>query len=198
MGNLGTIARLEKKFDDALKFHREALGITRSIGHKEGEAQDLANLALIFRDQRDAPKALAHLKDALRIAEDIHQPEIIWRIHAGLSSVYRRMNETEFAVTELELAVEGFEGIRGRLLRDEEKLIFVGLDKIGVYGQLVQMLHDPIHRDARAFDYVERARARLFLDQLAHIVLDRAFSESPANYMEVKKLLINESEERIL
>jgi hypothetical protein len=70
------------------------------------------------------------------------------------------------------------------------------MEKVGVYRQLVQLLHIISNRNADAFDYVERARARLFLDQLARLSLDRTFSESPANYIAIRKLLINENEAR--
>jgi tetratricopeptide (TPR) repeat protein len=93
---------LRKHFDEAIELHQQALQIARAIGHTEGEAQDLANLALVFRDQGDLPQVLAYLIDALRSAEVVHQPEILWRIHAGHSSTYRRMNETEQAIAELE------------------------------------------------------------------------------------------------
>ena len=106
------------------------------MGHKEGEAQDLAGLALVYRDAGDLATALTHQTDALTLAEALDQPELLWYIRAGRGEIYRRLGNARAAVADLKLAVEGIESVRGRLSLDEEKLTFFGEDKGAIYAHL--------------------------------------------------------------
>jgi tetratricopeptide (TPR) repeat protein len=188
LGNLGTIARLQRSFDEAIEFHQSALALTHEIGHKEGEAQDLANLALVFRDRGDLSSALSHYRNALSTAAEIDQPEITWRIQTGLGGVYRLLGRTDDAILNLEAAVSGIEGIRGRLFEDDEKLLFTSFDKLGVYTQLILLLHQD-GQETKQFEYVERARSRLMLDQLARLDVPEALFEIPVTYAGLKDFL---------
>jgi tetratricopeptide (TPR) repeat protein len=184
LGNLGIIARLRGRFEQAIAYHRQAVDIARSIGHTEGEAQDLANLALVYRDSGDPVAALAHQNDALALAEALDQPELLWRVRVGRAETYRRLGDAQVAVADLKTAVKGIEHVRGWLSRDEEKLTFFGEDKGTIYARLVRLLHADLKQDAEALAYVERARSRLFLEQLALLAaeMDRV---KPLSYEQI-------------
>jgi len=188
LGNLGIIARLQGRLEQAMTYHRQALDIAQVIGHKEGEARDLANLALAYRDAGDLTTALAHQNDALLLAEALDQPELLWRVRAGRAETHRRLGDAQAAVADLKAGVEGIEHVRGRLSRDEEKLTFFGEDKGTIYARLVRLLHAELKHDAEALVYVERARSRLFLEQLALplVEMDQA---RPLGYGEIRRCL---------
>jgi tetratricopeptide (TPR) repeat protein len=192
LGNLGTIARLQGHLAEAESYQRQALALTRAIGHKGGEAQDLANLALVWRDAGKLAAALAQQSEALALAATLDQPELLWRICAGRAESYRRLGDPQSASEDLKAAVAGIEQVRGRLQRDIEKLTFFGEDKGAIYSGLVLLLHRELQEEAEALDYVERARSRLFLDILERAGLRDAQESSlgrPLGFQELTSLL---------
>jgi tetratricopeptide (TPR) repeat protein len=184
LGNLGAIARLEQRFGQAIMFHHEALEVVRALGHPEVEALLLANLALVFRDQGDVQTALVHQNEALALAERLMRPEVLWRVRASRGETYRRLGDVPAAVADLTAAVSDIEGVRDRLSQDDEKLTFFGEDKETIYARLVVLFHAELGHEARALEYVERARSRLFLDQLAFLVAQIGQTE-PLSYKEI-------------
>ena len=98
------------------------------------------------------------------------------------------MGNARAAGADLKLAVEGIESVRGRLNLDEEKLTFFGEDKGALYVHLVKLLHAELKRAAEALEYVERARSRLFLDQLALMSTGRR-ETAPLEYEQIRECL---------
>jgi hypothetical protein len=48
---------MEGALDTALEYHENALKIHKDIGHKQGEAIDLKNIAIVYREKGDSDKA---------------------------------------------------------------------------------------------------------------------------------------------
>ncbi len=57
--------------DKALKYYNDALKIDRGIGYKLGEASDLGNIGLIYKDKEELDKALKYYNDALKMHREI-------------------------------------------------------------------------------------------------------------------------------
>ena len=88
LGNIGLIYIVKGNFDEALKYHKDALTIDREIGYKQGEANQLGNIGLIYRAKGDVNEALRYLKDALAILDThglTHGRDIISRAIDSLS-----------------------------------------------------------------------------------------------------------------
>jgi len=189
--NIGSINRLEGRFEEARISHLESLEIARSLEHKEGQAYNLANLALIDNQIADFLTALDYQEQALSIAKSIQQPELLWQIRYSRSETYRGLKQIRNAVAELKKAVRIIERVRRRLRRDEERLSFFGSSKGNVYALLIAILHDYLKRDSEALEYVERSRSRAFLDVLEAkgLILPEGGEGKPVYFQEVLKLL---------
>ena len=55
----------------ALDYCQQALAINREMERKEGEAIQLHNMGVVYRDKGEPRKALEHLEQALKIFEEI-------------------------------------------------------------------------------------------------------------------------------
>ena len=71
ISNIGLIYQTKGELDNALKFYLEALGISREISYRQGEANQLGNIGLIYSDKGDLDNALKYLQDALEIHKEI-------------------------------------------------------------------------------------------------------------------------------
>ena len=63
--NLGHIARIQGRFDEAEKAYMDALAIDRESGYKAGEAINLNNLGLVLLSRGSVVKSLGKFRDAL-------------------------------------------------------------------------------------------------------------------------------------
>ena len=99
---------------EAIELHGQALALSRAIGHKAGEAQNLANLALAYREKVELQAALMYQNEALALVETLDQPELVWRVRAGRAETYRRLGQPELAAADLRTAVTSIESVRER------------------------------------------------------------------------------------
>lgn len=189
--NIGSINRLEGRFEDARTSHLESLEIARSLEHKEGQAYNLANLALIYNQITDFLTALDYQEQALSLGKSIQQPELLWQIRYSRSETYRGLEQIRNAVAELKKAVRIIERVRRRLRQDEERLSFFGAPKGNVYALLIAILHDYLKRSNEALEYVERSRSRAFLDVLEAkgLTLPEGGEGEPLRFQELVGLL---------
>ena len=71
---LGNVYFNQGKYEDALKYHQEALTIHKDIGNPLGLAFDLGNLGSVYFNQGKYEDALKYYKDALTIHNNIGNP----------------------------------------------------------------------------------------------------------------------------
>ncbi|MCG8616885.1 MAG: CHAT domain-containing protein, partial [Desulfobacterales bacterium] len=91
--------------------------------------------------------------------------DIVWRMGYEIGQKLIRDNRPADARIFLEIAIEAIEKTRSKLREDTIKKIFAGSVQ-DVYGEMIGLLYD-MGRHEEGFNYLERAKARAFLDMLA-------------------------------
>jgi CHAT domain-containing protein/tetratricopeptide (TPR) repeat protein len=172
---LSGLAKLYRQSGDtkaALDHFQQAMRLAQKNGDLVMEGALHNSLGGLYLSLRDLPSAVASYQRGLEIGESIHVPLIVWQAHAGLAATAARQNRLDEALRHYRQAIEAMEEVRGRLHIEEEKASFLQ-DKVEVHKALIALLLNPPQKDlaekykAEAFHYVERARARAFLDLLA-------------------------------
>jgi hypothetical protein len=93
------------------------------------------------------------------------------------------------ALADLKEAVTIIESVRRRLLQDTERLSFFGEGKGHIYARLIMMLHEELHRDDEALDYVERSRAFLDVLEARGLILPEGGEGEPLCFQQLVRLL---------
>ena len=70
--NLGLVVLRRGEVDEAERLMARAVEVDRALGHAEGVARDLGNLALVYEARRDWERAEALTREAMAAAQEIH------------------------------------------------------------------------------------------------------------------------------
>jgi CHAT domain-containing protein/SpoVK/Ycf46/Vps4 family AAA+-type ATPase/Tfp pilus assembly protein PilF len=153
------------QYQQARESLQQALKISQEIGDQGGEA---GTLFLLGESERN----LDYLQQALGIFQEIGDQGGEWQTLARIGFLYEIQGDTARAIDFYKQAIEVKEDIQGNLKIEELKLSFA--EQIDVYECLIGLLCSQRRdQDMReAFRYMERSRARAFLDQVANNPLD--------------------------
>jgi serine phosphatase RsbU (regulator of sigma subunit) len=99
----------------ALEYYQKALPIFEEMEDKEGVANELNNLGLVYEQMGEHEKALEYLKKGLSGAKEIDAREWIKLSYEGIAEVYENMENYKDALKYNKL----FSGIKDSLLNDE-------------------------------------------------------------------------------
>jgi CHAT domain-containing protein len=163
--DLGSSQVALQELDPARMTFQKALEFGKQVRMTHVVAQAQQGLGRVALAQSDFQGAVAHLQESLHLSQ---QPAFVGSTQTILGRAYRSMGKLPEAEEALRKAVAGIEDVRSRLQSEEHREAFVE-DKMGAYGNLIQVLFDQ-RKMAEAFEMSERARARAFLDLLGNRV----------------------------
>lgn len=137
----------------------ESLAIAEEIGARDSMIVTLAMLSQLGGD------SIGLAERALRIATELELPEHLWSAHLALGRAYRRAKRPGDARVALERAIAVVEELRRGVPGGEgaQQQAFERL--VEPYHELIALLVEQGQR-AAAFQYAERAKARVLLDVL--------------------------------
>jgi CHAT domain-containing protein/tetratricopeptide (TPR) repeat protein len=150
----------------------EALRIARQIHITPEAAAALAGLGRISLKKGDVIQSEEYFRESLALAQPAGFVEAILAAREGLAETCLRHGKTLQALQHLEVAVQTIETLRGRIPTAELRTGFLQ-QNWRVYEDIIDVLTQLDSRtpgagyDAKAFAYLERGRARAFLDLLA-------------------------------
>ena len=135
------------------------------------------NLGFLSLSQDYCEEAMRMFQNAIKIAKEIMGIQILWEAYFGLGQCYERKHIWHQAVKFYKKAIEEISLIRSRILLDSYKIGF-SRDKLKVYEFLINLLcrmdlaNFTKEFEKEIFDIVEKAKARAFLENLAHSSID--------------------------
>lgn len=165
LSNLGYISFKMGDLVTAQNYYQRDLDICRELNDRSGECLTLADLGTVFAAQRKFDKADAYLQLALNIAVADGVPSNLLLVWAALGNFHQLQERWESSVADYGRAVDILENVRSRLQVEAQKTSFAsgGADLYeAIIAALVQL-----GDIETAFHYVERSKARSFLDLLA-------------------------------
>ncbi len=175
--NLGVLQLYLENPGKGLPFLREGLRLSREIGDRRNEVQSYYGLGQIYRAMQDYRPSLAALDSGLTQTDDLAIPEVQWRLYRERAKTYQDMKQDEEALKDLRHAVDIVEGLRAELKVESFKQGFLD-NKMDLYADLIQQLLR-MNRIQEAYDFVERAKSRNFIDLLGNqdLILTKAHGE---------------------
>ena len=167
LNNLGLLYNTLGNPDQAEKSLKEALETFREFGNVPNEANTLDSLGTVHKTMGDYAKALDFYQQALGIFTKIGNLPSQSVVLTNMGVLYQKQGEIKEAIAYYQQAID--EVIETTLvdLKGEKLKSSFASKNIKTYERLINLLWDA-GRYQEAFDYVERAKARVFLNQIAN------------------------------
>lgn len=164
--NTGTIFAQQQQFGRAQRYLQTALNYAREIGDGRNQTYCLYELAQIelIHGRTDSAQALG--QRALERARFLLLPELEWRVLRLNSQIGKKRGNLPEALESLRQAADLIEKMRAQLKVEDYKAGFID-NKIEVYNDLIDLLLET-KQPEKAFEMVERAKSRNFVDLLAN------------------------------
>ncbi|GAA6619644.1 CHAT domain-containing protein [Scytonema sp. NUACC26] len=160
----GTYDKLGDR-SQALISYQQALIIRRQLGDRAGVGETLNNIGLLYTYLKQHPQALESYQQALEIQRQLGDRGGEGTTLTNVGFLYEQLGNVAEAIAFHQQAIDVFESIQGNIRVEELKASFA-VEQTDIYDRLINLLWTA-GRFEEAFNYVERSRARAFLDQLA-------------------------------
>ena len=173
LNNMGTVYTDLNKYSDALRHLNLGLEGAENLGDEEEISTILLNLGTVYSKQQRYKQALDVLDQAIEMAVQIKDQTILWEAHARAGRVFKDMGQFDQAMEHLKKSIDIIESIRSNIFLEELKASFFGTDeRLDSYYSLVDLYYrmdrnkGGHHFKQLAFETMEKAKARAFLDRL--------------------------------
>jgi tetratricopeptide (TPR) repeat protein len=216
--HIGDVLIRLRLFRQALRYHGRALELNRRAGHLERMSYDYQAIGRIFEARSDLGDPLEQYQAALSCAsvQGVASDPFIWKAQDGTvfrvldpdlaapaalaaARVYRQRNAYDRAHELLSLAIDLGEIMRSNIMQEEYRIGFQA-SRMEAYEAMIKLHGQLATRDqtsteasggraAQAWQYVERARGRAFLDSLSTSFIPPP-REIPQDLYEQEELLI--------
>lgn len=154
----------------AIKYYGQKLEIVRENNDFRSEGAVLTNMGIAHTQLGNYQAASESFKQAREILHQIGDRDAYGQAVAGTAFLHEQRGETDPAIELYKEAIEIKENIRSQLMVGAFKSSF-DERQIDTYEQIIKLLWDRGDKQ-EAFKYVERARAKTFLDRLADGKID--------------------------
>ena len=155
-------------YQKAIKNYQIKLSIIEKFNNKDFRSRGavLANIGVAHTKLGNYQKASDSFQEALNIFRNIGDRDSEGKALAGKAFLQQEQGNTNEAIELYKQAIEIKENIRSQLMVGAFKSSFEAR-QIDTYKKIIKLLWDRGDKQ-EAFNYVERARAKTFLDQLAN------------------------------
>jgi len=175
--NLATCYQALEQLDLALENVQKSLSLCRQIQDKTNIAKSTYSIGEIYFLKKQFTEARQYLKQALEQALQMGLQDLQWRAYRKLGQIHQNLGEASQALVQYESAIAVIEAMRAKLNVEKFKTGFFD-DKLNVYEDLIGLLLS-LHRVEEAFLYVERSKARNFLDLIGNQKIDFSKGKNP-------------------
>jgi CHAT domain-containing protein len=147
----------------ALEYLQKALAIQKDVGAGSEAGLTMARLAAEYNQKGDFQQATIAAQDARAVAEHSGLHEVLWRAQLEEGKARRGLGQSAQAEAELAKAIATIEQLRQEVAGAEAERENYFEDKLEPYHRMIDLLVAS-GRNAEAFHYAERAKARALLD----------------------------------
>ncbi|MBF0189764.1 MAG: CHAT domain-containing protein [Magnetococcales bacterium] len=168
--NIGLVLMRQGKLKEAEAGFVLAESISREIGDVVNQAKALLALGQVKRALEQWSESARFFGQARELATRHVIREVQWRAMAAEAGLLARQGRGEEAIRAYDAAIQVVERMRASLKIDALRNSFQE-DKQELYRDIIVLLVDQ-GREREAFDYLERFRARNFIDLLANQKID--------------------------
>jgi CHAT domain-containing protein/tetratricopeptide (TPR) repeat protein len=172
LNNLGSTWSQLGEFDKALDRFRASLALAEKIGSRELRSSVLNNIGIVYARLGELERSTVYHQQAVDLALEQADKKSLWEIYLELGNAQRGLGRDREAVESYRASIAIIEEIRASISTEELRATYFGSDKrLDAYHNLIALLvdvdSDPVQADVQAaFETLEKARARSFLDSL--------------------------------
>lgn len=185
---LGLTLILNRQLEQGLQYLHKALLLTSMGNLKQREAIHYLYLGEAYKQLNDLQLAAQFFHKAITLAEEFETPETKWQALYGLALTYQRQGQTISCQQVLETAIETIEQLRSQYLPETLKISLFA-EKTKPYEAMILLYRQT--SSEQAFDYMERIKSRVFIEQLATTTMGSA-TGIPSELAEQEARLIGE------
>jgi tetratricopeptide (TPR) repeat protein len=177
LGNLGNAYRSLGQNARAIDYYKQGLVVSQETNNRQGEGVHLGNLGLVYCELGKYATGIDYYEQAMVIAQEIGDRESEGRTLGNLGLAYREMGQYQQALMYYGQSIAVRETLRGEIKVEEWKSSFTA-EQMYVYDHIIPLLIQ-MERPDEAFHYVQRAKARTFLDQLGNVRVNSLATDNP-------------------
>ncbi len=166
LGKIGLLRLHQTQFSEARQAFTAARRLYQEIGSKKGELEVVHLLGETAFRQASFKEALAFDEEALRMAQDLNDMAALWGIHYDLGKIRLALAQENEAMTHFQASITTLEQMRGYLQLPELRQFFMQ-GNMNPYLEMVRLLLVR-HQDLDALWYLERLKARTFLELVSN------------------------------
>jgi len=173
LNNIGSVYSEQINNYEALKYFDSAFKKAENIADIEEMSIILNNIGIIHSRLGNYEQSTKYFQKAIDLALEIKNGQILWEPFLELANAYKKQNKYLDALKNYENSISIIEGARSTIELEELKASYIGTDKrIETYHNLIDLLVSLNKSapqkgyDIEAFNYLEKAKARAFLDSL--------------------------------
>jgi CHAT domain-containing protein/tetratricopeptide (TPR) repeat protein len=171
LNNIGAVYSDLSIFAEAAEYFEQAYHIAQSIEDGESMSMILNNLGIVQFNIGNIEESTSYFRRAINIAQDIRGGQVLWEAYLEIGNAYKKQDRIKEALQNYKSSIAVVESIRSSIGLEELRASYLGSDKrIEAYQNLIDLLANQsvLLNDraygAEAFNYLERAKARAFLD----------------------------------
>jgi CHAT domain-containing protein/tetratricopeptide (TPR) repeat protein len=196
LNNIGTVYSDKGQYSKAMDYFNRAYELSDKIEDNEKKSRVLNNLGIICYKMGNYDRSSQFLERSISLALENHDSQILWEVLLERGNTYTRQARYHEALTSYKNSISLIENVRSSISLEELKARYLGTDKrIEAYQNLIALLvklhrmNPAIGYDREAFNYLERAKARAFLDSLEISKIDISEGINPIQANREKELM---------
>ncbi|MDD8021399.1 MAG: tetratricopeptide repeat protein, partial [Acidobacteriota bacterium] len=173
LNNIGSLkAHLDENLD-ALYYLNKARNLAEKIKLNSYLASIYANTGIIYARQGDYQNSSLYYDKAINLALSENENKTLWASYLEKGNLLKKQGKLTEAQFYYLNSINVIETLRSKLTMEEDKASFLGSDKrLDAYHNLIDLLIN-LNKEkedraylAQAFNFMERAKSRAFLDSI--------------------------------
>lgn len=173
INNIGTVYSDLENYSEALRYFQQGLKAAQDNKDIDILSMILNNIGIVYLNIGNYEESTKYFQRAINLALEIKEGQVLWEAYLELANAYKKQKLFDEALKNYKNSISVIEDIRSTIDLEEHKASYLGTDKrLEAYQNMMDLLIK-LHQanpkktyDVEAFNYLERAKARAFLDSL--------------------------------
>jgi CHAT domain-containing protein/tetratricopeptide (TPR) repeat protein len=179
LNNIGSVYSYLGEYAKSLDYFQSALKKAQQAQDAEEMSIILNNIGIVYSHLGNFEESTRYYQRVIDLASEIKGIKVLWEAYFEIANAYKNRNLLPAALENYRKSISVIENIRSSINLEELRATYLGTDKrIDAYHNLIALfirLYKESHESryaADAFRYLEKAKARAFLDSIEVSKLD--------------------------